>query len=281
VCEAINRVDVEFCHQCRAPLALSYAAERNAAAPHLLAVAGPPGAGKTVYLGMLTDQLARHRGPLQILVRGAYSVTLQQACMSALARRRFPETTCGEPESWNWVHCEVSGAVRGRALEVVMPDISGESLRCEIERPHTYRVIRAFLSRCHAAMILVDTDALERGDESQGVWAVKFVNYLVELDPKRKATWAQRPTAVVFTKSDCNEVCQEDPEKYASERVPGFYRVCRERLHNCAFFAVTVAAASVEVESQGEIIPIALRVEPHGVGEPFAWITQRLAKHAR
>ena len=52
----------------------------------MIATLGSADAGKTVYLGMLTDMLSRENAPLQLLARGAFSVSLQQATMAALSR---------------------------------------------------------------------------------------------------------------------------------------------------------------------------------------------------
>ena len=85
VCQGASGLDAEFCRHCRAPLALAFEAEIRQAALHMLAVIGPSTCGKTVYLGMLTDLLSRQRGKLQVLARGAFSVSLQQQILSALA----------------------------------------------------------------------------------------------------------------------------------------------------------------------------------------------------
>ena len=73
----------------------------------MIAAIGPSGAGKTVYLGMLTDMLSRQDDDLQLLARGAFSIKLQQHTMAALARCEFPHKTPNEPDRWNWVHCQV------------------------------------------------------------------------------------------------------------------------------------------------------------------------------
>ena len=68
ICDGGNSFDAERCRHCQAPLALTYQAEGNRkAAPKMVGLLGPPGCGKTVYLGTLADMLSRQAGPLQML----------------------------------------------------------------------------------------------------------------------------------------------------------------------------------------------------------------------
>ena len=276
ICGAANYADADFCHSCRAPLVLAHEAQWRRTAPRFLAVTGTPGCGKTVYLGMLTDLLSRYGGPLQFLLRGAYSVSLQQEAMAALARRRFPEPTPPDPERWNWVHCDVLGRPRKRCREFVMPDISGEALRQEIESPHSVPLVRAFLSRCSAAILLVDAEAVDRGDADQDYWAVRLITSLTEMQRPRRMAWSRRPLAVVFTKADASAACGDEPEKFARERTPGLWHQCRERLRRHRFFAASVVGASAAVEVLGEMVRVPLRIEPHGIAEPFLWLVNEM-----
>jgi hypothetical protein len=277
ICEHGNRLQDDFCHHCRAPLALAIQAEQRKSPPRFVAAVGAPGVGKTVYLGMLTDILSRQHGDLQILARGALSVSLQQQTMSALARRQFPPRTSNDPQCWNWVHCEVLNTTRKRSRQYLMPDFSGEAFLQEVEHSQPMPVLRAFLTRCAAAMIFVDVDALERGQPEQDFLAMKSVGYFLELNSHRRKGWPARPLALVFTKSDQSEACFDDPEEYARTQTPGLYRQCRERLSRCCFFATSVVGASAPLRILDTILPVPLRVEPRGVEAPFAWIVQQLS----
>ena len=107
VCQAANTREAEYCRRCSAPMALAHQALGQRQRPQMVAVLGPSGSGKTVYLGMLMDMLSREPHRLQIVARGAFSIGLQQATVSALARCEFPAKTGTEPECWNWMHCEI------------------------------------------------------------------------------------------------------------------------------------------------------------------------------
>jgi hypothetical protein len=278
VCDGLNSPEAEFCKHCRAPLALALLPENKKKSLQLVAVIGPTGVGKTTYLGMLTDILSRQNEDLQLLARGAFSVSLQQQSMSALSHRRFPGNTPIEPEGWNWVHCDVTRPGRKRPVELVMPDISGEAFAAEVEHAHSYPVVRAFLSKCSAAILLVDSAAIEEGEEEQDFLAMKEVSYLVELDGDRRKGWPARPVAIVFTKTDQSEACRDDPEEYARVHTPGFWRQCKERLGRHRYFATSVAGACAQVGVGHEAVDIPLRIEPKGVVPPFEWLVGYLGK---
>lgn len=69
VCEGGNSFDTELCRHCQAPLALAHQASVQKTIPQLVATIGSADAGKTVYLGMLTDMLSRRNDALQLLAR--------------------------------------------------------------------------------------------------------------------------------------------------------------------------------------------------------------------
>ena len=170
VCEAANTRNAEYCRRCSAPMALAYQPLGQTERPKMVAVLGPGGSGKTVYLGMLMDMLSREPQRLEIVARGASSIGLQQTTVSALSRCRFPAKTGREPESWNWMHCEIhrpataasepptfaerlvraapqirraAATKKDPGLELVIPDMAGDAILDEVEHPQTYPVVRA------------------------------------------------------------------------------------------------------------------------------------------
>ena len=277
ICGAGAQLDTEFFQRCHAPLTLAYQANSKRR-PSLIAVLGAPGSGKTVYLGMLTDVLSRRHGALQVLARGAFSVTLQQNTVSALSQRRFPPGTPHNPDSWSWVHCELSGLAKRRTVELVLPDVSGAAFMSEIEQTNCFPIIRSFLKQCSAAIVLVDTDKLASGAQEPDFSAMKTVSYLLELDGERKSGWQNRPLAVVFSKSDRSDACCADPERYAESQAPGLWRLCQDRLRRHRFFAASVVGACAQARTAYGTISVPLRVEPRGVSEPFRWLAEQLPK---
>ena len=110
ICAADNTTDAEFCNHCSAPMALAHQANVQKVQPRMVAVVGPSGVGKTVYMGMLLDMLSQQSEKMQLLARGAFSINLQQTAMAALSRCEFPRKTPNEPDRWNWVHCQIRHA---------------------------------------------------------------------------------------------------------------------------------------------------------------------------
>ena len=277
ICEGDNTLDAEVCRHCLAPMALSYQARSQDVRPELIAVVGSPGAGKTVYLGMLTDMLSRRHYDLQLLGRGAFSIRLQQNTVSALSKGEFPGRTSDQPESWDWVHCQVHRSRRS-PVEMIIPDISGESIIREIEQPNSSPTIQSFLRRCAGLLLLVDSSRLEEGELDQDFLPMKIISYLSELEPSRRKGWFNRPVGVVFTKADQASVMYADPLTYANTHTPGLVRICHQRLKRVEFFASSVAVCCGLYGNEKSALPVPLRIEPRGVVEPFTWLVKRVAK---
>lgn len=277
VCESENTVDAEFCRNCSAPMALAHQAATQKIMPRMAAVLGASGAGKTVFLGMLMDMLSRQPHRMQLLARGAFSITLQQTTMAALARCEFPEKTPNEPDRWNWVHCQIRRPGERGHAELIMPDMAGDAVLEEVDHPHTYRVVGSFLAKCVAALILVDALELQRGDPDQDYFTMKLLSYLSELGGDPRQDWSHRPVAIVFTKSDQCDESMSDPAGYAQSHAPGLWQQCRERFQQHRFFASGVSGACARRQTRDGWEQVPLRVEPHGIIEPFEWVLDRIA----
>jgi hypothetical protein len=271
ICGGGNNFDAELCRHCHAPMALAHQATSQKLHPRMIAAVGPSGAGKTVYLGMLTDTLSRQDENMQLLARGAFSIRLQQHAMASLAHCEFPQKTPNEPDRWHWVHCQVLRK-KHRPTELIMPDLAGEALLEEVDHPGTYPVIRSFLTKCAGIMVLIDAPRVESGDNDEDFHTMKLISYLTELPGDKKTSWQSRPVALLFSKADQCEHCFDDPSGFAERHTPGLVQQCRERLKRHQFFAVGVAGAiGFRNEPHGRV-QIPLRIEPRGIVEPFRWL---------
>jgi hypothetical protein len=278
ICEGGNSFDAEVCRHCQAPMALAHQANMRKIPPQLVATIGSADAGKTVYLGMLTDMLSRTNDELQLLARGAFSVSLQQLTMSALANCEFPDKTPNEPDRWNWIHCQVRAAKKRNPIELILPDLSGEAILEEVDHPHTYPVIRAFLTKCSGVMILVDAVRLMEGEKDQDFFAMKILTYLCELDDDPKRGFPSRPIAIIFSKADQCETCFDDAAEFARKHAPGLWQHCQQRFAVTHYFASGVAGAcAFQLELVGRR-QVPLRVEPRGVIEPFRWLVHQIGQ---
>lgn len=285
ICGDDNSHDAELCRHCSAPMALAHQARAQSVLPRMIATIGGSGAGKTVYLGMLLDMLSRQPERLQMLARGAFSITLQQVTVAALAQCQFPQKTPSEADRWNWVHCQVRALKQKQPAELIMPDVAGEAIVEEIEHPFSHRAIRDLLVKCSGAMLLVDAQRLQEGSVDQDFFTMKLLCYLSELTEvkpsarrsKGPAPWRERPVAVIFTKADECERCFEDPSAYAQQHVPGLWQYCRERFNDVRYFASGVAGAcavrNLPYEGRRRV---PLRIEPRGIVEPFEWLAAQL-----
>lgn len=277
VCGEGNTFDAELCRHCFAPMALAHQATAQKVQPQMIAIIGTSGVGKTVYLGMLLDILSRQPQRMQVLARGAFSITLQQTVIGALARGEFPAKTPNEPDHWNWVHCQIRAPERREPIELIMPDMAGESILEEVEHPHTYMGIRRFLTKCAGAIILIDAAEMSGGTRDQDYFAMKLTSYLSELRDDEGNAWHQRPLALVLSKADRCEDCFDDPAAYAERSAIGLWEHCRERFPKHRFFASGVAGACVThaVRGAGNVVA-PLRIEPRGIVEPFEWLVKNV-----
>lgn len=273
VCGEGNTFDAELCRHCCAPMALAHQATSQKVCPQMVAVIGTSGVGKTVYLGMLLDVLSRQPQRMQVLARGAFSITLQQTVIGALARGEFPAKTPNEPDRWNWVHCQLRAPQRKEPIELIMPDMAGESILEEIEHPHSFKGIRSFLTKCSGALVLIDAAEMAEGTRDQDYFAMKLVSYLSELHDDEGHSWRERPLALVLSKADRCEHCFDNPAKHAQLSASGLWEHCQERFPKHRFFASGVAGACVThfVRGAGHVVA-PLRIEPRGIVEPFEWL---------
>ncbi|MHB1037064.1 MAG: TRAFAC clade GTPase domain-containing protein [Pirellulales bacterium] len=277
VCGGGNSFDAELCRHCFAPMALAHQASSQKIQPRMVACIGSSGVGKTVYLGMLMDMLSRQPEGIQLLARGAFSITLQQATIAALARCEFPEKTPSEPDRWNWVHCQVRAPESRHRLELIMPDMAGDAILEEVHHPKSFQIVSLFLSKCAGVMVLIDALSLQDGTLEQDFFTMKLLSYLTELDHDPKQTWRNKPVALIFSKSDQCEECFDDPAAYAQRHTPGLWQHCQERFTQHKFFAAGVAGAcAFRVGLRGEHQRIPLRIEPRGIIEPFEWLLHRI-----
>jgi hypothetical protein len=157
-----------------------------------------------------------------------------------------------------------------------MPDVSGEAILEEVDHPHTYPVLRSFLSKCAGVLMLVDAARLIDGDKDQDYFAMKILTYLCEMDSHPKTGWPSRPVGIIFTKADQCEECFEDALQFAQKHAPGLWQHCQQRLPKHRIFATGVAGACAGQKGLGGLRQVPLRIEPRGIVAPFRWLVEQL-----
>lgn len=281
VCDHENCCSAARCRYCQAPMSLAHNVRSVRRRPHLIAVIGASGAGKTVYLGLLMDLLTRHVGLLRSTARGPMSISLQQTTTTALATGWFPEKTVTTPEHWHWVHCQFNCRRRRRPLELVIPDISGAALAAETERANRYPAIRSLLAKCAAVLVLADAEKLQAGDHSDDFQTLKLLSLIGELRDECSHSWRKRraerrPLALVLTKADKCDGLLEHPREFAESHATALWADCRSRFPRHEAFACSVTGATAFRDSYGRRQAVPLRIEPHGIIQPFGWLMTEL-----
>ncbi len=275
LCEG-HVIEGSTCGQCYAPAEVIRSIYSRGCQPRFVGVLGPSGAGKTVFLGMLLDLLARGMGGLHGVARGPFSLALHRNLILALERQRFPGKTPSEPDRWQWVHCEVADGKGRPLLDLVTPDVAGEAVMSEIESPGTFPTVRALINRCAGLVVLADVPQVVAGGQEQELFAMQLLTYLMSLHATRRGR-IEIPIALVFTKTDLSEQPIDDPAAFARSHVPGLWRLCESRLKRFRTFCSGVAGSCGRLMARdGDEVLVPLRVEPKGILEPFAWIASQL-----
>jgi hypothetical protein len=277
VCDHENCCSAARCRNCLAPMSLAHQSQSLKKRPHLIAVIGASGCGKTVYLGLLMDMLTKHVGLLRSTARGPMSISLQQTTTTALATGWFPEKTVTTPEHWHWVHCQFNCRRRRRPIEMVIPDLSGEALAIETERSGRYPSIRSLLTKCAAVVVLADAELLQSGDHSQDFVTLKLLSLIGELREEqtrsRRLRGAERrPLALLLTKADKCDGLFENPREFAEAHASALWSDCRGRFPRHEVFACSVTGATAFRDNYGRRQEVPLRIEPRGIIEPFGWL---------
>ena len=262
----------ETCGTCFAPAHVIESIVTRRQTPRIVGVLGPSGVGKTVYLGMLLDMLARGAGGLHGVARGSFSLGLHRNLILALERQRFPEKTPAEPDRWQWVHCEVTGSRPRHTIDIVTPDVAGESVMAELECPRSVPMVRALIGKCAGLVVLADILQVMADGQGQELFAMQLISYLASLRASRGGK-VKIPVAVIFTKADLCEEPIRDPETFARANVAGLWKLCESRLAECRFYCSGVAGSTGMLRNRdGSLSLVPLRVEPRGIIEPFAWL---------
>ena len=142
LCGGISRGG-DPCASCNLPYKVIESILNRRTPLRFLGVLGPTGAGKTVYLGMLLDMLARGVSGLHGLAQSPFTLSLHRNVILALERQRFPEKTPVESDRWDWLHCDLYAGKSKTAYDIVTPDVAGEAVMGELENPGTHKTIRA------------------------------------------------------------------------------------------------------------------------------------------
>ncbi len=267
----------EPCATCRLPFKVIESIMNRPSPPRFLGVLGPAGVGKTVYLGMLLDLLARGVRGLHGVAQNPFTLSLHRNLILALERQRFPEKTPVESDRWDWVHCEIYAGKSKTPYDIVTPDVAGEAVIGELESPGTYKTIRALIGRCAGLVVLVDVVQLIADGQAQELFAVQLISYLDALKLRKRNCKITVPVAIVFTKTDLWDDWILDPESFARAHALALYNQCRTRLERCSFYFSAVAGSTGRlIDRNGQQMLVPLRIEPRGIVEPFAWMINQL-----
>lgn len=280
ICGHENQPDVLLCTGCFAPMSMVQDAIAQEREPKIVSVIGESNVGKTVYLGFLLDMLAHRAGAFEAIPKGAYSVDLQQNVISHLARRTFPPKTPMEANQWYWAYYQVRRELPEVSpwVDLVMPDMAGESLAAEVATPKTFRVIHSLLNKSKGLMLLVDAAAAANGSNQPDFFAMKMLSYIDSMQGSKHEQKIETPISIILCKADHCPECFDNARAFVKANLNRVWNLCESRFANVEFFAASVVgslgyATSLEDDS---VAPVPLHTALRGVLEPFEWIIDQL-----
>lgn len=275
ICETLNTSEAIECRECSAPMALVHDSIAQERAPQIVSIVGDSNVGKTVYLGFLLDMLSQRANDFEAIPRGAYSVNLPQQVISHMAYRMFPPKTPVDAQDWYWAYFQVG--LRGRKhkwIDLVMPDMAGEAIAAEIERPKTFTVIRNLLGKSSGVLLLVDAAQAANGSTKPDFFALKMLSYIDSIYATKRNKRIGMPIGVVLCKGDYCPECFDDPAGFTEANLNRTWNFARNRLSTVSFFATSVVGSLGYATSAKDdvVTPVPLHTALRGVMEPFEWI---------
>lgn len=278
ICETNNPSDAALCGECSAPLSIVHDSLAQEREPQIVSIVGESNVGKTVYLGVLLDMLSQRAGNFEAIPKGAYSVDVQQTVISHLANRSFPPKTPMEANEWYWAYYQIR---RRRPdpmwIDLVMPDMAGESLAAEVASPATFKIIRNLLTLSRGTILLVDAAMAANGSAQPDFFALKMMSYIDTMLQAKRDERITIPTAVLLCKSDYCPECFDDPRQFVEANLNRLWNMCESRFENVEYFACSVVGSlGFAAGDEEHIVPIPLHMAPQGILEPFEWILSQL-----
>jgi len=278
VCGTANSVTALQCRDCSASLALVHDARAQEREPKVVSIIGESNVGKTVYLGLLLDMLSQRAGDFEAIPKGAYSIDLQQVVISYMSRRQFPPKTPMEADRWYWAYYQIHERATKNWVDLVMPDMAGESLAAEVATPKTFRVIHSLLGKSAGTILLVDAAMAANGSSHPDFFALKMLSYIDAMHRAKRHERIQTPTAIVLCKADYCPECFDHPQRFVRANLNRLWNLAESRFANVQYFACTVVGSLgyATSEEEGFVTPIPLHTALRGVLEPFQWIIDQV-----
>ncbi len=279
ICGADNPTDAVGCRECFAPMALVHDSEAVGREPQIVSIVGESNVGKTVYLGFLLDMLSQRAGDFEAIPKGPYSIDIQQTVVTHMANRVFPPKTPMEANQWYWAYYQVARRnKRANWVDLIMPDMAGESLAAEVATPETFQVIRNLVIKSAGTLLLVDSALAANGSARPDFFALKMISYIESALGLTRDRRIKTPTAIVLAKSDYCPECFDNPRQFVKANLNRLWNMCESRFENVEFFACSAVGSLGYATAEGDeyVVPIPLHTALQGILEPFEWIINQL-----
>ena len=130
-------------------------------------------------------------------------------------------------------------------------------------------------------MVLADAERLKAGDHEHDFVTLKLLTLLGDLreEQLRNRRLALQRDAAAGARADQGRQMRwhiEDPREFAEAHAATLLGSCQTRFPRHQVFGCSVAGATAYRDLYGSPQHVPLRIEPHGIVEPFGWLVNEM-----
>jgi GTPase SAR1 family protein len=243
-----------------------------------LALIGPPGAGKTVYLTMLYRELeVKQIKGLSFAPYGSMTIETVGNHLSQMRKGIFPPSTIPDTRFLYQARATYQTGILSRQYRIQINDFEGELLdEFNVQSDAWLHKSEYFDSVISAdgLMFILDCERLLEKKNLRKDSLADIENLLVSAlhifiekrsdDPTRPF---EIPVAIIFSKSDL--LTSDKDKEFVISQVPRLIGVCQNRCKYFRYFFVSALGSTPEQKDGVPIPPTELH--PEGVVDPLIW----------
>ena len=249
-----------------------------------IALVGPTGAGKTVYLTVLYSQLeAKNIKGLSFAPYGSQTVERVGKHLTMMRTGQFPPATSREEHVRYEAVASYGSGFRARRYRIQILDYAGEHLN-QFDASSDQWVHRSeffeYVVKSDALLMMIDCERVLR----LGIWQsedpiphlenqlVAMLHTFIEKRTDDPTDPFGVPVGLILSKSD---LLSERDEKHALSQLSRLVSVCERRCRYFKVFFVSSIGEPPEWDNRKDTLVPPAVLHPAGVTEPLLWILGR------
>lgn len=252
-----------------------------------VALIGPSGAGKTVYLTALFKQMELTSVSRLVFRPSGLSTveTVNTLYLLMTQQGRWPDSTPADPRLRFEAVVSLGAGIFRRRYRIQISDYGGEYLG-RFDTPSNGWLHRSSLfseiGSADALLIMVDCERLLQTTGQQGADPVAVVEHklraaiqvLIQSQGSDPTKPLRIPVGLIISKSDLlrqGTMASDESKREVLGRLKNLEVFCKENCRYFRYFFVSSLGVTPTMDSQGRPIP-PRQIRPSGVVEPIRWI---------